>query len=149
MAICSQSVSSIDQPIVRSRIRSFHVEPIADPQKPSLQLSVYFDEKHNLLIVHLLKAFNLPTMRPESTSNPFAEAYLLPNKMHIFETRVLRETLNPAFDQAFKFCGVSVDDIKNQILVVRIYLHGKHHFLGGVLFYLENANLFGNPTQES
>lgn len=143
LAIRSQSIGSNDQPVVRSRVRSFHVDPITDPQKPSLQLSMYFDEKHNLLVVHILKAFNLPTKRPKSTSNPFAEAYLLPNKAQVFETRVLRETLSPVFDQAFKFCNVSIDDIKKKILVVRIYLHGKHHFLGGVLFSLENANLFG------
>ncbi len=146
MLIRSQSIPSCEQPI---GMRSFQIDPITDPHKPSMQFSVYFDEKHNLLIAHLLKAFNLPTKRPGSTSNPFAEVYLLPNKSEVFETRVLRETLNPAFDQAFKFCNVSIDDIKEQLLVVKIYLHGKHHFIGGMLFSLGNANLYGasNTTE--
>ena len=146
MSIRSQSIRSCEQPI---RMRSFQVDPVTHPHKPSMQFSVYFDEKQNLLIAHLLKAFNLPTKRPQSTSNPFAEVYLLPNKSEVFETRVLRETLNPAFDQAFKFCNVSVDDIKEQLLVVKIYLHGKHHFIGGMLFSLGNANLYGasNTTE--
>ncbi len=144
LAIRTQSISSNkQQPLARSSIKSFRLNPVTSPVEPSLQLSVYFDEKHSVLVVHLLKAFNLPTKRPESTSNPFAEVYLLPKKVEVFETRTLQKTLSPVFDQAFKFCNVSNDDIKQQILVVRIYLHGKNHFLGGLLFSLEKANLFG------
>lgn len=135
--------SASEPPLVKIRMRSFQIEPEATPHKPSVQFSLYFDEKHNTLIVHLLQALNLPTKRPQSTSNPFAEVYLLPHKMEVFETRVFQATLNPAFDQAFKFNNVDCDDLKKQMLVIRLYLHSKHHFLGGVLFPLEHGKLYG------
>ena len=128
------------------RLRSEQVRQSSSPHRPCMSFSLYFDEKRNNLIVHLLKAFRIPTKRAQCASNPFAEVYLLPAKGEAQESRLLHQTLDPIFDQPFNFMNLSVDEVKRQMLVIRIYLHNKHHFIGGVLFNLEKANLYGSSN---
>ena len=147
LAIRSQSEGlQMSSDILPIRHRSEQVQQAASPHKPCMVFSLYFDEKHGILIVHLLRAFNLPTKRAESASNPFAEVYLLPIKSEVQESRILHRTLSPIFDQAFKFTNVRLEEVRKQLLVVRIYLHTKHHFIGGAFFSLEKANLFGGSN---
>lgn len=123
--------------------RSLQVAPCASPRKPCIHFSLYSDEKHHVLIVHLLNAFHLPTTRDESACNPFVELYLLPNKTTVEESIVLHQTLCPVFDQTFKFTNMTEENVRKQMLVFRIYINDRQHFLGGGLFPLEGANLFG------
>ena len=127
--------------------RSLQVTSQSLHRKPSVHFSLYSDQKHHVLIVHLLKAFHLPTKRAESTCSPFVELYLLPNKTVVEESCVVHQTLCPVFDQTFKFTNMTEENIRKQMLVLRIYINDTQHLVGGVLFPLEGANLFGSANK--
>ncbi|CAL8377557.1 unnamed protein product [Boreogadus saida] len=48
-----------------------------------------------------------PTDEQSLTSDPYIKLTLLPEKKHRVKTRVLRKTLEPAFDETFSFYGVA------------------------------------------
>ena len=45
----------------------------------------------------------LAAMDLGGTSDPYVKVYLLPDKNKKFETKVHRKTLNPVFNESFKF----------------------------------------------
>ena len=46
---------------------------------------------------------DLPAMDLGGTSDPYVKVYLLPDKNKKFETKVHRKTLEPVFNESFKF----------------------------------------------
>lgn len=128
------------------RDRSYQVLPTSSLKKPSIHFSLYFYEKHHVLIVHILKAVHLPTKRSEFACNPFVQVYLLPNKTEVQESCTVNQSLNPAFDQTLRFTYVSLEMLKHQTLVFRVYINDTQHFIGGVLYPLETADLFGSAN---
>ena len=50
------------------------------------------------------------------TSDPYVKVYLLPDKNKKYETKVHRKTLNPVFDESFKFlvriCEIVINRLK-------------------------------------
>ena len=158
LAIESHSVPTIAQP--RSASPFLYVPPLVDPgaklRKRSLQLtfptpehscvhfSLYYHESNQKLVVHLKEASRLPTSRPEESSNPFTEVYLLPNKGVVHKSHVETKTHSPVFDETFKFTELDSHDIKKQTLVMRMYINERSHFIGGVLYPLESAAMNGD-----
>uniref|UniRef100_A0A672QPC8 C2 domain-containing protein n=1 Tax=Sinocyclocheilus grahami TaxID=75366 RepID=A0A672QPC8_SINGR len=55
------------------------------------------------------------------TSDPYVKVYILPNKSKTFETKVFRKTLNPVFNENFKY---QVNHAKVQ-LVISVWDHDK------------------------
>ena len=53
------------------------------------------------LIGHLFQ--DLAAMDIGGTSDPYVKVYLLPDKNKKYETKVHRKTLNPVFNESFKF----------------------------------------------
>jgi Ca2+-dependent lipid-binding protein len=50
-----------------------------------------------------LQCCDLPAMDIGGTSDPYVKIYLLPEKKRKVETKVHRKTLNPTFNETFKF----------------------------------------------
>lgn len=116
----------------------------SSPEIPCVHFSLYYNESNQKLIVHLKQVFKLPTSRPEESSNPFAEVYLLPKKNEIHKSHTEFKTHNPVFDETFKFTDLNPHELKRQMVVMRIYNNERNHFVGGVLYSLESASMTGD-----
>lgn len=55
------------------------------------------------LTVGIKEAAALKAMDSGGTSDPYVKVYILPNKFKTFETKVFRKTLNPVFNENFKY----------------------------------------------
>lgn len=63
------------------------------------------------LTVGIKKADSLKAMDLGGSSDPYVKVYILPDKSRTCETKVFRNTLNPIFNEQFKF-PVSGGDVK-------------------------------------
>ena len=61
-----------------------------------------YDYENEMLLVNILKAFDLPAKDLCGSSDPYVKIYLLPDRKK-FQTRVHRKTLNPTFNESFQF----------------------------------------------
>ena len=134
--------SSID-PGGKLRKRSLQLT-FPTPEHSCVHFSLYYHESNKKLVVHLKEAFRLPTSRPEESSNPFTEVFLLPKKGVVHRSHVETKTHSPVFDETFKFAELDSHDIKKQTLVMRMYINERNHFIGGVLYPLESAAMNGD-----
>ena len=62
-----------------------------------------YDFTSGILTVHIVKCEDLPAMDIGGTSDPYVKLYLLPERKRKYETKVHRKTLNPVFNESFKF----------------------------------------------
>ena len=69
----------------------------------TLSFQVEFDFTAGVLTVHILKCDDLPVMDLGGLSDPYVKLYLLPERKRKYETKVHRKTLNPVFNETFKF----------------------------------------------
>ncbi len=69
----------------------------------SFYLQVEYDFTSGILTVHIFKCENLPAMDIGGTSDPYVKIYLLPERKRKQETKVHRKTLDPIFNETFKF----------------------------------------------
>ena len=58
-----------------------------------------------LTLLYVIKSYlqDLPAMDLGGMSDPYVKVYLLPDKNKKFETKVHRKTLEPVFNESFKF----------------------------------------------
>lgn len=121
------------------------LKPESSPTLPGIYFSLYFDEQKPMLIVHVNRAVHIPTQRPVVSSNAFFQIYLLPSKLEVQQSHSVDETHSPVFDRVFRFCHLSLEELRQQVLVIRLYIN-VNHFIGGVVYSLENDDLMGNKV---
>ncbi|XP_062861893.1 synaptotagmin-10 [Trichomycterus rosablanca] len=85
-----------------------------------LSFGLSYDYEEQALVVHILKALDLPAKDFTGTSDPYVKMYLLPDRKKKFQTRVHRKTLNPTFDEVFHF-SVEYDQLCNRKLHFSVY----------------------------
>ncbi|XP_066525142.1 synaptotagmin-10 isoform X2 [Hoplias malabaricus] len=93
-------------------------EPVETCGKLSFALS--YDYEEQALVVRILKALDLPAKDFTGTSDPYVKIYLLPERKKKFQTRVHRKTLNPTFDEVFRF-PVEYEELCNRKLHFSVY----------------------------
>ncbi|ROI15336.1 Synaptotagmin-10 [Anabarilius grahami] len=93
-------------------------EPVETCGKLSFALS--YDYEEQALVVRILKALDLPAKDFTGTSDPYVKIYLLPERKKKFQTRVHRKTLNPMFDETFRF-PVEYSELCNRKLHFSVY----------------------------
>ena len=64
---------------------------------------VEYDFNAGLLQVEIIQCKDLVAMDIGGTSDPYVKIYLLPDKKRKQETKVHRKTLNPVFNETFKY----------------------------------------------
>ncbi|XP_027000362.1 synaptotagmin-6 [Tachysurus fulvidraco] len=104
-----------------------------------INFSLRYDYENETLLVHVLKAFDLPAKDLCGSSDPYVKVYLLPDRKK-FQTRVHRKTLNPTFDEIFQF-PVPYDELNNRKLHLTVFdfdRFSRHDMIGEV----EMDNLF-------
>ncbi|XP_062871114.1 synaptotagmin-6 [Trichomycterus rosablanca] len=104
-----------------------------------INFSLRYDYENETLLVHVIKAFDLPAKDLCGSSDPYVKIYLLPDRKK-FQTRVHRKMLNPTFDESFQF-PVPYDELHARKLHLSVFdfdRFSRHDMIGEV----EMDNLF-------
>lgn len=116
---------------------------------PTLTYSLYHDIQKGMLTVHLKQAFNLP---PRRKNKPMDSYITLQLQQTVLESRLVKNDLNPTFEQEFEFSGQpSLPILKKQALVFKVFCVNKYtspDLLGVVRARLEEADLFGDTVHK-
>ncbi|XP_061565737.1 synaptotagmin-4 [Cololabis saira] len=111
----------------------------------TLHFSLEYQPEKKVFIVHIKEAHGLtPTDEQSLTSDPYIKLTLLPEKKHRVKTRVLRKTLDPAFDETFSFYGiplVRVSDLSLHFMVLSFDRFSRDEVIGETLVPLSGIDL--------
>ncbi|XP_051548069.1 synaptotagmin-2-like [Myxocyprinus asiaticus] len=95
-----------------------------------------------LLTVGVKEASALKAMDSGGTSDPYVKVYILPNKSKTFETKVFRKTLNPVFNEHFKY-QIPQKELIESTLVMQVYdfnRFSKHDIIGEIRMNLSTVD---------
>ncbi|XP_073797767.1 synaptotagmin VIII isoform X3 [Danio rerio] len=95
-----------------------------------------------LLTVGIKEAAALKAMDSGGTSDPYVKVYILPNKSKTFETKVFRKTLNPVFNENFKY-QIPQKELTESTLVMQVYdfnRFSKHDIIGEIRLNLSTVD---------
>ncbi|KAL6457563.1 hypothetical protein MHYP_G00345260 [Metynnis hypsauchen] len=85
---------------------------LSSPSLGNLSLAIDYNFPKKALVVTILGAHGLPAVDEQTgSSDPYVKMTILPEKKHRVKTRVMRKTLEPAFDETFTFYGVSYSSL--------------------------------------
>ncbi|XP_014749648.1 PREDICTED: synaptotagmin-3-like [Sturnus vulgaris] len=100
-----------------------------------LGVSVRYCYGSQQLQVRVLRARDLPAKDSNGFSDPYVKIYLLPDRKKKFQTKVLRRTLNPEWDETFSF-GVPFAELPARRLHFSVYdfdRFSRHDLIGQVV----------------
>ncbi len=121
----------------------------------TLCFSVYFDVQFSTLNIHLLNARNLNTILPARSptkaefSSLCVALHLEPSKEEVFQARLVANVPNPEFNERFTFTNLTVENVRKESIVFRIYQGSKpkrSNMVGLVKLQLSEVDLFGVIT---
>ncbi|KAG7468420.1 hypothetical protein MATL_G00142680 [Megalops atlanticus] len=104
----------------------------ADKPKGRLLYSLEYNAQDSELTVGIKEATALKAMDLGGTSDPYVKVYSLPNKSKTYETKVFRKTLQPVFNEYFKF-QIPQSELSDSMLVMQVYdfnRFSKHEIIG-------------------
>ncbi|XP_007486785.1 synaptotagmin-4 isoform X2 [Monodelphis domestica] len=111
----------------------------------TLFFSLEYNFEKKAFIVNIKEARGLPAMDEQSmTSDPYIKMTILPEKKHKVKTRVLRKTLDPAFDETFTFYGIPYSQIQDLVLhfiILSFDRFSRDDIIGEVLIPLSGIEL--------
>ncbi|XP_039589028.1 synaptotagmin-3-like, partial [Passer montanus] len=118
-------------------------DPEPPPERPGgaapscgrLQVSLRYSYGSQQLLVRVLRARDLPAKDSNGFSDPYVKIYLLPDRKKKFQTKVLRRTLNPEWDETFSF-GVPFAELPARRLHFSVYdfdRFSRHDLIGQVV----------------
>ena len=150
--IPSDKENASDDENQKPRSRSFHA--FSKNQNSSqifapfgeLKFSFQYLAASQQLKVTLIKAENLGGQsREDHTVSSFVKAYLMPGKVQKQSGNVVKRTKHPVYNQDIYFHNMSLDDLHNMALRLKIFSKGynlkTHEFLGEVTIPLEGYDL--------
>ncbi|XP_051975802.1 synaptotagmin-1-like [Xyrauchen texanus] len=114
----------------------------AEEQRGRLLYSLEFNTSRSELSVGIKEASSLKAMDSGGTSDPYVKVYILPNKSKTFETKVFRKTLNPVFNENFKY-QISQKELTESTLVMQVYdfnRFSKHDIIGEIRLNLSTVD---------
>ncbi|KAL0968133.1 hypothetical protein UPYG_G00262800 [Umbra pygmaea] len=94
------------------------------------------------LTVGIKQASALTAMDLGGTSDPYVKIYLTPHKSKTFETKVYRKSLNPVFDEHFKF-QIDKAELNESTIVMKVFdfnRFSKHDILGELKIKLDTID---------
>ncbi|KAK1161656.1 synaptotagmin-2-like isoform X1 [Acipenser oxyrinchus oxyrinchus] len=110
--------------------------------KGKLQYSLEYDFQKQELIAGVKQAAELLAMDLGGTSDPYVKVYMLPNKSKTWETKVYRKTLNPVFNETFKFQTPQAE-LNESTIVMQVYdfnRFSKHDIIGELRIPLKTVD---------
>jgi len=121
----------------------------------------------NALVVNIASATNLSPKKdqhgggrrsshdgnnPPSLLDPYIKLQLLPEKQHKVKTRVVRNTLNPIYDEEFTFYGLSYNQLQSTTLhfaVIAFDRYSRDEIIGEIICPLHTMDLSESDKQAS
>ncbi|XP_062984780.1 synaptotagmin-4 [Elgaria multicarinata webbii] len=111
----------------------------------TLFFSIEYNFEKKAFMVNIKEACGLPAMDEQSmTSDPYIKMTILPEKKHKVKTRVMRKTLDPAFDETFTFYGIpytQVQDLSLHFMILSFDRFSRDDIIGEVMFPLSGIEL--------
>ncbi|XP_059191216.1 synaptotagmin VIII isoform X2 [Centropristis striata] len=111
-------------------------------RRGKLLYSLEYNAAQSELTVGIKQADSLKAMDLGGTSDPYVKVYLLPDKSKTVETKVFRSTLNPAFNEHFKF-QISKSSLLKSTVVMKVFDFNrftKHDIIGELRVQLCNVD---------
>ncbi|XP_068595021.1 synaptotagmin VIII [Brachionichthys hirsutus] len=111
-------------------------------ERGKLLYSLEYNAAHTELIVGIKKANGLKAMDLGKNSDPYAKVYILPDKIKTCETKVLKNTLNPVYNEHFQF-QISKANLLKSTVVMQVYdfnRFSKHMIIGEIRLELGKAD---------
>lgn len=87
---------------------------------------LFYNQQISSLIVTIVSVDNLP-YRDSNTKilpDPFIKVVLLPDRRRKFQTKVLKRTQSPQFNETFQF-QINYDELRRRILLLSVYDFGR------------------------
>jgi len=110
-----------------------------------LFFTLKYSFEKSALIVSINKCINLPSRDPEeNSSDPYIKLEIIPEKEHKVKTKIVRNTLDPVFDEDFTFYGIHFNRLQILSLhfeVLRSDRFSRDDVIGEVLVELEGLDL--------
>ncbi|XP_052434829.1 synaptotagmin-11b [Carassius gibelio] len=118
--------------------------PAEEPSRGDLSIAIDYNFPKKALVVTILEARGLPAVEGHAGSaDPYVKMTILPEKKHRVKTRVLRKTLEPAFDETFTFYGVpysSLSDLTLHFLVLSFDRFSRDDVIGEAMVPLAGVD---------
>ncbi|TRZ03075.1 hypothetical protein DNTS_029876 [Danionella cerebrum] len=118
--------------------------PTDDPNRGDLSIAIDYNFPKKALVVTILEASGLPAMEGQTASaDPYIKMTILPEKKHRVKTRVLRKTLEPAFNETFTFYGVpfsTLPDLTLHFMVLSFDRFSRDDVIGEVMVPLTGVD---------
>uniref|UniRef100_A0A8C2GJW5 Synaptotagmin XIb n=2 Tax=Cyprinus carpio TaxID=7962 RepID=A0A8C2GJW5_CYPCA len=118
--------------------------PADEPSRGDLSIAIDYNLPKKALVVTILEAQGLPAVEGQAGSaDPYVKMTILPEKKHRVKTRVLRKTLEPAFDETFTFYGVpysSLSDLTLHFLVLSFDRFSRDDVIGEAMVPLAGVD---------
>lgn len=84
-----------------------------------INLTFRFSPQRKQLVVVIHKCVNLIACDDDNLADPYVKMYLLPDKSTKHKTKIVKNNLNPVFDESFEF-DVNASDVKGKTLDITI-----------------------------
>lgn len=122
-----------------------------EADRGTLSLTIDYNFPKKALVVTVLEARGLRAVDSQAGSaDPYIKMTILPEKKHRVKTRVLRKTLEPAFDETFTFYGVPyslLSELTLHFLVLSFDRFARDDVIGETLVPLAGVELSTGKVQ--
>lgn len=114
-----------------------------------ITFSTHYIHQEQCLDVHVMRAFDLVPKRNAADVNPFVRLYLVPGKRQKLNTRFVKATKEPYFNEKLVFTNLEKEDLQSYRLKLKVYSHTrmiKNELLGEVDIALSSIDLNSKET---
>ncbi|KAM8861040.1 synaptotagmin VIII isoform 1-T1 [Synchiropus picturatus] len=115
----------------------------AKKPRGKLLYSLEYNAPQSELIVGIKQADSLLAMDMGGSSDPYVKVYIIPDKSKTYETKVLRNTLKPVFNENFNF-QVPKSSLGKSSVVMQVFdfnRFSKHEMIGEIRLPLAEKDL--------
>ncbi|PIO76634.1 C2 domain protein [Teladorsagia circumcincta] len=113
-----------------------------------IRLRLEYDFAQNKLSVTILDAHRLPAMDRNGMSDPYVKLCILPERKQKYETKIIRNSLNPVYNETFLF-SLPFNELQSKTLMLTVYDYdrlSKDDKMGELSIPLETID-FGTTTE--
>ncbi|KAL6728198.1 hypothetical protein Aduo_009996 [Ancylostoma duodenale] len=117
-------------------------------QYGEIRARIDYDFSQNKLSVTILEAHGLPAMDRNGMSDPYVKLCILPERKQKYETKIIRNSLNPVFNETFLF-SLPFNELHSKTLMLTVYDYdrlSKDDKMGQLSIPLESID-FGTTTE--
>ncbi|PAV88345.1 hypothetical protein WR25_07586 isoform B [Diploscapter pachys] len=106
-----------------------------------------YDFSQSKLSVAIVECRNLPPMDRNGKSDPYVKLSILPERKQKFETKIIRNTLNPVYNETFLF-SIPFNELQSKSLLMVVFDYdrlSKDDKMGQIVVPLDSID-FGQTT---